>query len=183
VLNLCAQEGIEPQGFIVIHPVSRWRFKTLAPRQIAEVISLLHQRGERIVLTGGPDPEEQTLIGQILAHTADIPLLNVAGRISLKELGAFIAQAKALICVDSVPLHIASAVKTPVVALFGPTSEINWGPWMHPRAAVVTSQHSCRPCYQDGCGGSKKSDCLLTLSPRRIVEELYFLIKSEVLVP
>nr|NGX27728.1 hypothetical protein [Chlamydiota bacterium] len=54
------------------------------------------------------------------------------------------------------------------VALFGPTSELNWGPWMHPRGAVVVQDYSCRPCRLDGCGGSKMSDCLWTISPEEV---------------
>ncbi len=172
VLDLLKQEEIHPKNYIVIHPVSRWRFKTVSVQQMAKVLCLLHERNEHIVLTAGPDPDEVAMVEQILALAPQVPTYNTAGKLSLKELSALIANAKALLCVDSVPLHIASAVKTPVVALFGPSSEINWGPWMHPRASVLTSDHSCRPCYQDGCGGSKKSDCLLSLSPARIVAEL-----------
>lgn len=172
VREICQQEGIKE--YIVFHPVSRWRFKMLSLLQMVQILTLLHKNHETIILTAGPD--EQESIEQICKALPDLPLLNLAGKLSLKELGALIKQAKALICVDSVPLHIASATKTPVVALFGPTSEINWGPWMHPRASVVLSDHSCRPCFQDGCGGSKKSDCLLALSPVRIVDTLYELL-------
>lgn len=173
VLDLLKKEEIQPHHFIVIHPASRWRFKTLSIQQIAEIVRHLNACHEQIVLTASPDSEEMAMIEKIIALVPGVPLFNAAGKLSLKELSALIACAKALITVDSVPLHIASAVKTPVVAVFGPTSEINWGPWMHPRAHVVRSDHPCRPCYRDGCGGSKKSDCLLTLSPERIVQELY----------
>jgi len=179
VLDLLKKEELHPHNYIVIHPVSRWRFKTLSVQQMAEIVRLLHVRNEQIVFTAGPDPEELAMIEQILALVPHVPILNTAGKLTLKELSAMITHAKALLCVDSVPLHIASAVKTPVVALFGPTSEINWGPWMHPRASVLTSAHSCRPCYQDGCGGSKKSDCLLSLSPARIVQELENVLSSK----
>lgn len=172
IQEICEQEEIKE--YIVVHPVSRWRFKMLSLPQMVELLTLLHKNRQTIILTAGPD--EQESIQQICGQLPGLPLLNLAGKLSLKELGALIARAKALICVDSVPLHIASATKTPVVALFGPTSEINWGPWLHPRASVVLSDHSCRPCFQDGCGGSKKSDCLLSLSPTRIVEALYELL-------
>ena len=178
VLDLLKKEEIQMKNYIVIHPVSRWRFKTLSVQQMAEVVVQLYEKGEQIVLTASPDPDEVAMIEQILALAPQVPVFNTAGKLSLKELSALIAGAKALVCVDSVPLHIASAVKTPVVAVFGPTSEINWGPWMHPCASVVTSGHSCRPCYQDGCGGSKKSDCLLSLSPARVVQELQNLLSD-----
>lgn len=172
VAALLEQANMQEEQYVVIHPVSRWKFKCLSTKQIAALLISLHERGMRIVMTAGPDVEEVALVEEILSLAPDVPVLNCAGKLTLKELAAFIAMSKALICVDSVPLHIASATKTPVVALFGPTSEVNWGPWMHPRARVVTQKFSCRPCYQDGCGGSKKSDCLLTISPESILSAL-----------
>jgi heptosyltransferase-3 len=166
---------------VLIHPVSRWRFKCLAPEQIAKLIEELHFRGEHIVLSAGPDGHEKAMIEDILARVPEVPVFSCAGKLTLKELSALIQMSKALICVDSVPLHIASALKTPVVALFGPTSDENWGPWMHPQARVVAQRFSCRPCYQDGCGGSKVSDCLRTMPQKMILsalEEVYNLKSS-----
>jgi heptosyltransferase-3 len=164
------EQGWNSGDYVLIHPVSRWRFKCLSTQQMAELIRKLHAQGEKVVISSGPDALEIAMVDEILNQVPGIPVLNCAGQLSLKELSALIAAAKALICVDSVPLHIASAVKTPVVALFGPTSEQNWGPWRNPRARVVAQRFSCRPCYQDGCGGSKMSDCLFTLPVDRIVE-------------
>ncbi|HYR34474.1 MAG TPA: glycosyltransferase family 9 protein, partial [Burkholderiales bacterium] len=81
---------------------------------------------------------------------------------SLKELGALTARARLFIGVDSMPMHLAAAMGTPTVALFGPSSENVWGPWNVDRR-VVTSTHSCRPCGIDGCGGGKVSECLTLL--------------------
>ena len=172
-LDMLESQKIKPGEYILIHPVSRWRFKTLSAQQMAEVVRLLYAQGQQIVLTASSDPQECAMNAQICALAPQVPVFNVAGRLTLKELSAFIAYAKMLLCIDSVPLHIASALKTPVVGIFGPSSEVNWGPWMHPYARVLTSnRHSCRPCYQDGCGGSKKSDCLLSLSAEQIVQEV-----------
>ncbi len=164
--------------FVLVHPVSRWRFKCLSPKQMAQLIRALHNEGEKIVISAGPDAQEIAMVEEILSLMPDCPALNLAGKLTLKELAALIGYSKALICVDSVPLHIASALKTPVVALFGPTSEQNWGPWMHPRARVVAKRLSCRPCYRDGCGGSKMSDCLFTLSQEEILAAYYNLKSS-----
>ncbi|MES2344333.1 MAG: putative lipopolysaccharide heptosyltransferase III [Chlamydiota bacterium] len=160
------------EGYIVIHPVSRWRFKCLPPKKIAELIIALHARGFPIVLSASPDIEELAMCEEILKEAPGIPVCHLGGKISLKELGALIKGSKCLICVDSVPLHIASATKTPVIALFGPTSDQNWGPWMHPQARVVAQKTSCRPCLMDGCGGSKMSDCLFTLPISSILSAL-----------
>jgi heptosyltransferase III len=155
--------------YIVIHPVSRWRFKCPPPSTIAALIRQLHKRGEKIVLTAGPDKEEGKMIEEILQLASDVEVVNFAGKLSLKELAALIQLSRCLICVDSVPLHMASALKTPVVVLFGPSCDQNWGPWMHPQSRIVAQPFSCRPCHRDGCGGSKMSDCLYTLPTSSIL--------------
>ncbi len=91
-----------------------------------------------------------------------------SGRLSLNELAALTAQAALFIGVDSAPLHIAAPVGTPIVAMFGPSSEITWGPWMVEHR-VVTTAHLCRPCGHDGCGGGKVSECLTTLLVERVL--------------
>ena len=52
---------------------------------------------------------------------------------------------------------------TPALALFGPSGEHEWGPWMVRARVVVSRAHPCRPCGIDGCGGGKVSECLTTL--------------------
>lgn len=169
-----AQEAVKKlvgeEVYLLIHPTSRWRFKCWPPHQVAGLIRALHARGERIILSSGPDNQELAMLGDILKLAPHIPVLNLGGKLTLKELGALIQGSKALVCVDSVPLHIASALKTPVVALFGPSSEQNWGPWMHPKGKVVSKKLPCQPCHLDGCGGSKMSDCLYTLPIQAVLE-------------
>jgi heptosyltransferase-3 len=67
-------------------------------------------------------------------------------------------------------MHIAAAMQTPTIAMFGPSGEKHWGPW-GVKFRVVSSarpEHSCRPCGNDGCGGSKVSDCLVTLPVKQV---------------
>ncbi len=179
--RLLLEAEIPPHKYVLIHPVSRWRFKCLSTQQMADVIAQLHERGEKIVLSSGPDAQELAMVEEILAKVPHVPVLNTGGKLTLKELACLIQHSKALICVDSVPLHIASALKTPVVVVFGPTSNVNWGPWMHPKARVVAQNLSCRPCYQDGCGGSKMSDCLFSLPVSRILSAFDDLLEPKIL--
>jgi heptosyltransferase-3 len=168
------------EGFVLIHPTSRWRFKCWPVLKMRELIERLERRGKKIVITSGPDPAEKEM-AQAIGRGFGAQVL--AGEISLKELGALIELSEVLLCVDSVPLHMASALKKPVVAIFGPTSDAAWGPWRNPRAKVVAQNISCRPCYQDGCGGSKYSDCLHTLPVERVLEALDSEVLSEVGAP
>jgi heptosyltransferase-3 len=117
--------------------------------------------GHRVVVTAAPEPDEMSLIGKILSQAKAEPV-NLAGKLSIKELGALTARARLFVGVDSMPMHLAAAMGTPVVALFGPSGEDEWRPW-RVKHRVVTSTHPCRPCGNDGCGGSKVSECLTTL--------------------
>lgn len=164
--EVLASEGIRPREFVHIHPASRWSFKCWTAERNAELIDRLATVA-RVVLTSAPDPEEAFQIAEILSRTRSKPV-NLAGRLSIKELGALTARARLFLGVDSMPMHLAAAVGTPTVALFGPSGEHEWRPW---RVAhrVVTSSHACRPCGNDGCGGGKVSECLTTLG----VEEVW----------
>jgi heptosyltransferase-3 len=173
-------KSLVPENFVLIHPASRWKFKCLPTETMAQVIKGLKKQGIEVVLTSGPDSVEMLMVDEIV-QKADETVINLAGKLSLKELSALISLSSCLICVDSVALHIASALKTPVIVAFGPTSEINWGPWMHPMSKVITKNVSCRPCYMDGCGGSKKSDCLYSLSAQNILDACHSLLKFSVL--
>jgi heptosyltransferase-3 len=97
------------------------------------------------------------------------PFADLCGKLTLKQLGAVSRNARLFVGVDSAPMHIASAMQTPVVALFGPSGEFNWGPWQVTHR-VVSSAHSCRPCGNDGCGGGKLSECLSTLPVSEVLQ-------------
>ena len=162
-------DKIQIDGAIVIHPASRWRFKCWPVPRMRGLARRLIEQGETLIFVSGPDAEERRMVAEIIEG---LDVLDLSGQLSLQELGALLKRSKALICVDSMVLHLTSALKVPVVALFGPTSEVTWGPWRNPHARVVTANLSCRPCYQDGCGGSKRSDCLTAISVDRVLEIL-----------
>ena len=168
-----ALHGIEHKRFIHIHPTSRWFFKTWPPKNFAELILELGRNGERVVLTAAPEPNERSMIAEIKS-LLKAPVVDLTGSLSLKELAALTAHARAFVGVDSAPMHMAAAMQTPTVALFGPSGEKEWGPWQVAHR-VVANIHACRPCGQDGCNGSKVSDCLVSLpvaSALNAVQEL-----------
>lgn len=157
-------------GFVLIHPTSRWLFKSWPTDRLAALVRILDGLGWRIVLSGAPDPRELAVVEDIVKQATGVNVVNLAGRLTLKELGALIAASRCLVCMDSVPMHMASALKHPVVALFGPSSDRVWGPWRNPFGRVVSLDYSCRPCNLDGCGGSKVSDCLHSLPVDAVVQ-------------
>lgn len=162
VSALLGDLGLAGRPFIHLHPASRWFFKCWTVDNMAALIDRLHTAGHAVVLSAAPDTAEQQMIEAIQARVGQ-PAFNLAGQLSLKELAALSAHARLFIGVDSAPMHIAAAVGTPVVALFGPSGDKEWGPWGVPHRVVASTKHPCRPCGMDGCAGSKVSDCLTTL--------------------
>ena len=161
VEELLAAEGLAAKGFIHFHPGSRWQFKCWPAERAAALIDVLAKRGECVVLTSAPDAKELELIADIRKRTSHF--VDFSRKTTLKQSAALCARAKLFIGVDSAPMHIAAAVQTPTIALFGPSGDLDWGPWKVPHRVVASSEHACRPCGNDGCGGGKVSECLSLL--------------------
>lgn len=117
------------EHFIVIHPTSRWFFKCWPESKMANLISELSLEGKKIIITASPDPKELAMVNKILALCDAPDLINLAGKITLPQLAALIDKAELFIGVDSVPMHMAAALKTPYIALFGPSKLTLWRPW------------------------------------------------------
>ena len=162
IAALISAHGLAPKRFIQFHPASRWQFKCWPPERAAALIDALARRGERVVLTAAPDERDLALIAAVRERTA-ARVIDLSGKLTLKQLAALTASAKLFIGVDSAPMHIAAAMQTPVVAIFGPSGEFAWGPWQVPHRIVTSAEHPCRPCGNDGCGGGKVSECLTRL--------------------
>lgn len=168
--DLLGEHGLAPREFVQVHPGSRWLFKCWPAERTAALVDLVVADGWPVVVTGAPEDGERALTTAVLGMLRPATrarTIDLTGKLTLSELAALTARARAFAGVDSAPMHIAAAVGTPAVALFGPSSEIAWGPWRVPQRVIV-SAHSCRPCGLDGCGGGKVSECLTTLPVERV---------------
>jgi heptosyltransferase-3 len=171
IRELLERLGLAPRGFVVMHPGAGWRFKCWTPRGYARILEALQDRWDLpVVLTGSRAAREQELLAEILKESRVAPHILV-GQLSLKELGALIARARFFFGVDSAPMHLAAAVGTPAVALFGPSGAFNWGPWGEGHL-VIQKDWDCVPCGRDGCEGSKVSRCLDEIEPEEVLEAM-----------
>lgn len=177
VAELMARHGLTTGRFVHLHPASRWLFKCWPDTKVAQLADALAAHGWPVVLTAAPDAKEKVLIDEVIS-SAKAPLINLSGQLSLKELAALTANARLFVGVDSAPMHIAAAMDTPTVALFGPSGDIEWGPWQVPCRIVASDVHPCRPCGLDGCGGGKVSECLTTLPLARVLTACEALLAS-----
>jgi len=155
----------------VVHAVSRWMFKAWPEACCADTVRALVDQGLSVALTSGPGADEVGAAGRIRSRAA-VPVIDLAGRTGLRELAAVLAEARLFVGVDSAPMHMAAALGVPVVALFGPSGEHNWGPWGDGHV-VVARPFACRPCGLDGCMGSKQSQCLEAIRPEDVLASVH----------
>ena len=135
-------------SYAVLFAGARWESKRWFPFQIAQCAESIHSRYQLgIVLLGGK--EDQNLAGEALGQ-ARVPIANLVGRTSLREALGIIAKAKFAVGPDTGLMHIAAAVQTPVISLWGATSPQRTGPYGFDDL-VVQGRAQCVPCYRRGC--------------------------------
>ena len=117
------------ERYVVIQPTARQIFKCWDDDKFSQVVDALHDKGLDVVLTSGPARDDLESIAAIAKGCKTAPITALAGKLTFPELAALIDHAALFIGVDSAPGHIAAAVDTPLVCLFGATNHIFWRPW------------------------------------------------------
>lgn len=123
-----ARAGVESR-YVVIQPTARQIFKCWNNEKFSQVIDALHERGLKVVLTSGPGAEDLACVNAIAQGCRQMPVTMLAGKLTFPQLAALIDSASLFIGVDSAPAHIAAAVDTPLISLFGATDHQFWRPW------------------------------------------------------
>ncbi|MEW6409286.1 MAG: putative lipopolysaccharide heptosyltransferase III [Nitrospirota bacterium] len=204
VKDLFDRHGITETDTVVhIHPTSRWLFKCWKDEYMAEVIIWLVNKGVKVVVTSAPYKKEMDKAKRILSSVPELRTLNsklidLCGRVTLKQLAAISKLCNLFFGIDSAPMHIAAAFGTPVVVLFGPSGAFDWGPWdnnyrlefgvrgselKNPyqkrngvqtfgKHTVIQRDWDCIPCGEDGCDGTKRSRCLEDIGVNEVMEQI-----------
>lgn len=136
----------EAGTYAVIAPGARWTTKKWPAERFGAVASMLPVNS---VIAGAMSDREAS---QTIEALSGGKARSVAGKTTLKELVSLIKDAEVLISNDSGPMHIAAALRKPVVAVFGPTNPGRTGPY-GPGHLIVQADVSCAPCYKKHCKG------------------------------
>ena len=142
------------QLLIGIHPGGNWEYKLWDAKNYANVASILAEKLDAaILLFAGPNERE---LQSKVAEMMDVPPLLVKTD-DLRHLAALISACDVYIGNDTGPMHIAAAVRTPVVALFGSTNHIRSGPYGDKHTVIQSGINlGCNPCHPGrhpgGCG-------------------------------
>lgn len=164
-LNLDA--GVDTSGLIpmetgrplaMLHPGARWASKLWPAASWARLAGWLTDRGFQVAMTGSPADEK--LVAEVTGKTRS-PIFDLAGRTSLAELAAILRRARLAVTTDTGAMHLAAALGTPVVALFGPTAPWRTGPFGEGHQ-VVRLGLPCSPCFKRQCPEPR---CLTDLTP------------------
>lgn len=157
---------------VAVHPGTSRPLKKWPLQSFAALCDLLTQKlGARVILTWGPGEREE--VEQIRSLTRTRPLIGMQTD-SLLELAALLELCEMMVTVDSGPMHIGSAMGTPVVAIFGPTDERINAPYWKPNR-IVRSEVPCHPCDED-CVYAK---CMEAVKPEDVLEAASELFKQE----
>ena len=155
--------GIPESGYIVLCPFGSYAKKNLSLAAAAHLVHHWNQR-QAVYLIGGPGASAEL---DKIAQMAGLPLTQVlAGTLALPELAVFLQQADCLVTVDTGPMHMAEAVNCPVVAVFGPTDPVVWGP-RNERDVVLYKKQDCSPCW--GKGICTENTCMGAISVMEIL--------------
>jgi heptosyltransferase-2 len=143
-----------------------------------ELARQLVSRGEHLVLFGG---SEDSVNAASIRQIAPDRIHDLSGRLSLLETAAAMEHCRALIANDSGLMHMATAVRRPVVALFGSTvREFGFYPYNSPAVILEVDELPCRPCTHIGRARCPKKhfNCLRLITPAQVIEALDLLIPA-----
>ncbi len=151
---------------VAIAPGARWATKRWPAERFAAVADGLAADGASIVLAGGPSDRDAFAAFRAAARA---PVAADLSPLPVDALAAALARVKLLVACDSGPVHIAGAVGTPALALFGPTSAVRWGPL--PPGRALTLGLPCSPCSNHGGDTCPEGHhrCLDDLTPEQVV--------------
>ena len=145
------------------------RIKCWSPRQFVGLADRLMTEGIRVLLIGGG--MERDLANEVQSLVRQ-PCLDLVGALSIGQLGAVLARCNLLVSGDTGPLHLATAVKTPVIALFGAIDPRRTGPVGEGHRVIVHDEISCVPCNAKECTNPVRLKCMEKIT----VEEVYLAI-------
>src|SRR5574340_328005 len=154
-------------SWIAMNVSARWETKRWPPQHFAEAADRLSQaRALPILFIGGPAerPDSQAVISLMRRKAVDL-----TGQTPVRLLPDLLRRAAVLVTNDSGPMHIAAAVGTPVVALFGPTDPLRTGPYGRGHL-VLSHAVDCSPCFQRRCSRAVTLECLTGVRPEQVVQ-------------
>jgi heptosyltransferase III len=174
--QLLDQLGVQrSQSMVILQPGARYWFKAWPPERYAELADRLTSQYGCHVLIGGSSADLD-LAQQIRQMAKSRPRI-MAGRTTIKQFAAIAKRSVLFVGSDSGAMHIAAAVGTSVVALFGPSNPREWGPRGGP-AEVLYKEIDCRSCFHPTCTRGEEN-CMRLIAVQEVFAAAQRLLSVE----
>ena len=177
--DLLEQQGHpKDQSFVVLSAVTTSETRNWPADRYGQLGDALTHLGYRVALISSPNPQEREVVRRIAARMQTPPLLAL-GVLTFRQMAALIARASLIICGDTGPMHVAAAVGTPYLALFGSTPILGRAP-QAARGLCLAHAVPCGPCDKDVCSQSGENilRCLKLISVEETLAAASKLLKS-----
>jgi predicted lipopolysaccharide heptosyltransferase III len=171
VRELLTEFNIEPVKtnssltWVTLNPFSRWPYKEWVYDKWVNVINWLWNEFQ--IATAVVGSKEEMVRAAELTKKCNGSVYNLVGRTTLAELAGVLSVSGLHIGVDSAAPHIAAAVGTPTITIYGPSNWRDWAP-VGDQHRVIVPDMDCVPCQKKGCDGLERSRCLETLNADRV---------------
>jgi len=168
VEELLQRNDIDTKGpFVAVSPFALWDTKLWADGKFASLCDrIIEELAVRIVFTGSDRRQLEHIQSRMKS-----PSVNLGGQTTLRDLAYLYQRSALLITTDSGPMHLAAAVGTPVIALFGPTDPSRTGPYGKGHV-VIRKDLSCSPCFLKKC---ESMECMADIT----IEEVFHVVREK----
>lgn len=155
-------------AFALIHPTAAFDTKQWATENFARVAELLHEKGFSIIAIATRKERE---VLENLKRNSLAPILTFDD-LTLPEITALASKAKLFVGNDSGIAHIAAAVETPSVVIFGSSNIVHWRPWTNAPNEIVYEKFQCQPCAGHFCKEFGEPRCILSVKTESVIESI-----------
>jgi lipopolysaccharide heptosyltransferase II len=159
-----AKWKVDSSRWIALQPGARWINKRWPEEHFAELVRLLAHdyKDLSFVILGSKD---DAALGERIAAAEPRRCLDLTGRTSLPEMIEWIRSSELMVTNDTGPMHVAAALGTPAVAMFGPTEPRRTGPFGQIDRMIQLTSLPCVPCLKDACAYVRPFECLRGITP------------------
>lgn len=169
---------LRPGRWIILQPGARWDTKRWPARYFADVVRRLAQKADDLNFAILGSRAEQDLAGAILPACRD-RCVDLTGRTSLHEMVEWIRLSDLVITNDTGPMHVAAALRKPLIAIFGPSNPTSTGPHGQRSAVIQARDLPCVPCMKRECAYVHPLACLHAITP----DHVYRLVCQHLALP
>ncbi|KAF0220696.1 MAG: glycosyl transferase family [Geobacteraceae bacterium] len=171
------RHGLDGKVVVAINPGASNRIKCWSPRRFAELGDrVTEELGAAVMIVGGK--EERDLADAIRAGMR-VPPLDLLGKTTLPQLGAILRRCNVVVSGDTGPMHMATAVGTPVVALFGAIDPRRTGPVGNGHRVIQHKEIECVPCNAKSCANSRYLECMEKITADEVFHALAEMLEKD----